>query len=154
MDAKSLRLDVNTHVLLDVPQQVEDMLDAWGVVDDRLLDANYFIPPGVFEELARFADSGPTERDSLSRNDSVQPRMHTDKPKESSKQGFLQNRFWSPSGECHRPAVLAHCHSRPGSLCEMINLIRVNSCLFVVSPWFSTAWVRLRTPSHTSFGGE
>jgi len=48
---------------------------------------------------------------------------------ESPQQGFWQSAFWSPSGECRRPR----------SSREMINLIRVNSCLFAVFYCMETA---------------
>ena len=67
--------------------------------------------------------SEPAQLREFSRNYSVQPRMDTNGHEYGEpKTGLLAERVWSPSGECRRPS----------SSREMINLIRVNSRLFVV----------------------
>jgi predicted nucleic acid-binding protein len=57
---KPLRLAVDTNVLLDLAGEVEDVLDALGVIEARLAKADWLLPPSVLEELAFLADSGQT----------------------------------------------------------------------------------------------
>jgi len=57
---KPLRLAVDTNVLLDLADEIEDVLDALGVIEARLAKADWLLPPSVLEELAFLADSGQT----------------------------------------------------------------------------------------------
>jgi predicted nucleic acid-binding protein len=57
---KPSRLAVDTNVLLDLADEVDDVLDAASVIDDRLPDADKLVTPSVLDELAYLADSGLT----------------------------------------------------------------------------------------------
>lgn len=59
---KPSRLAVDTNVLLDLADEVDDVLDAASVIDDRLPDAAKLVTPSVLEELAYLADSGLTPK--------------------------------------------------------------------------------------------
>ena len=69
---KPSRLAVDTNVLLDLADEVDDVLDAAGVIDDRLPHADKLVPPSVLEELAYLADSGQTPQMRLSAGRAVQ----------------------------------------------------------------------------------
>ncbi|MBI2929905.1 MAG: type II toxin-antitoxin system VapC family toxin [Verrucomicrobia bacterium] len=62
MAAKPLRLPVDTNVLLDLADEVEDVLDALSVIDRRLPEADGLVPPSVLDELAYLCDSGQTRQ--------------------------------------------------------------------------------------------
>ena len=66
---KPSRLAVDTNVLLDLADEVDDVLDAVSVIDDRLPDPDRLVTPSVLDELAFLADSGltPTVRQSARR---------------------------------------------------------------------------------------
>ena len=55
-----MRLAADTNVLLDLADEVEHILDALAVIDERLPDAERLAPPSVLDELAYLADSGQT----------------------------------------------------------------------------------------------
>jgi predicted nucleic acid-binding protein len=55
---KPSRLAVDTNVLLDLADGVQDVLDGVAVIDDRLPDAEWLVTPGVLDELVYLADSG------------------------------------------------------------------------------------------------
>ncbi len=57
---KPSRLAVDSNVLLDLADEVDDVLDAASVIDDRLPDSDKLVTPSVLEELAFLADSGLT----------------------------------------------------------------------------------------------
>ena len=57
---KPSRLAVDTNVLLDIADGVDDVLDAADVIADRLPDAEQLVTPSVLDELAYLADSGLT----------------------------------------------------------------------------------------------
>ena len=59
---KPSRLAVDTNVLLDLADEVDDVLDAASVLDDRLADGDKLVTPSVLEELAFLADSGLTPK--------------------------------------------------------------------------------------------
>jgi len=59
---KPSRLAVDTNVLLDLADEVDDVLDAASVIDDRLPDADKLVTPSVLEELAHLADSALTPK--------------------------------------------------------------------------------------------
>jgi len=59
---KRLRLAVDTNVLLDLAGEVEAVLDAFAVLDQRLPDSDTLVVPSVLDELAFLCDSGDTER--------------------------------------------------------------------------------------------
>ncbi len=61
MAAKPSRLAVDTNVLLDLADEVDDVLDAFNVIDDRLPDADRLVTPSVLDELAYLADSGQSQ---------------------------------------------------------------------------------------------
>ena len=69
---KPSRLAVDTNVLLDLADEVDDVLDAASVIDDRLPDADKLVPPGVLEELTYLADSGLTPKIRQSAGRAVQ----------------------------------------------------------------------------------
>ena len=69
---KSSRLAIDTNVLLDLADAVEDVLDATTVIDDRLPDADKLVTPSVLEELAFLADSGLTPKMRQSAGRAVQ----------------------------------------------------------------------------------
>jgi hypothetical protein len=57
---KPLRLAVDTNLLLDLADEVEDVLDAFSVIQDRLPKADRLVSPSVLDELAYLTDSGQT----------------------------------------------------------------------------------------------
>ena len=57
---KPSRLAVDTNVLLDIADGVDDVLDAATVIAARLPDAEQLVTPSVLEEVAFLADSGKT----------------------------------------------------------------------------------------------
>ena len=59
---KPSRLAVDTNVLLDLADEVDDVLDAASVIDDRLADGDKLVTPSVLEELAFLADAGLTPK--------------------------------------------------------------------------------------------
>lgn len=69
---KPSRLAVDTNVLLDLADKVDDVLDAASVIDDRLPAADKLVTPSVLEELAHLADSGLTPRMRQSARRAVQ----------------------------------------------------------------------------------
>ncbi len=52
MDVNRLRLAVDTNVLLDWAEDVEDILDALNTIDARFPVADKLIPPATLQELA------------------------------------------------------------------------------------------------------
>jgi predicted nucleic acid-binding protein len=69
---KPSRLAVDTNVLLDLADEVDDVLDAASVIDDRLPDADKLVPPSVLEELAYLTDSALTPKMRQSAGRAVQ----------------------------------------------------------------------------------
>ena len=61
MAVKPSRLAVDTNVLLDLADEVDDVLDAFSVIDDRLPAADRLVTPSVLDELAYLADSGQSQ---------------------------------------------------------------------------------------------
>src|SRR5512146_1962723 len=59
---KPLRLAVDTNVLLDLAEGVESVLDAFGLLDQRLPEKDVLVVPSVLDELAFLCDSGESER--------------------------------------------------------------------------------------------
>jgi len=57
---KPSRLAVDTNVLLDIADGVNDVLDAADVIAERLPEAEQLVTPSVLDELAYLADSGLT----------------------------------------------------------------------------------------------
>lgn len=57
---KPSRLAVDTNVLLDIANGLDDVLDAAAVIADRLTDTEQLVTPSVLEELAFLSDSGKT----------------------------------------------------------------------------------------------
>ena len=57
---KPLRLAVDTNLLLDLAAEVEDVLDALSLIEDRLPTTDRLAPPSVLYELAFLTDSGQT----------------------------------------------------------------------------------------------
>jgi predicted nucleic acid-binding protein len=53
-------LAVDTNVLLDIADGVNDVLDAADVIAERLPEAEQLVTPSVLDELAYLADSGLT----------------------------------------------------------------------------------------------
>ena len=72
MAVKPSRLAVDTNVLLDLADEVDDVLDAVSVIDDRLPDADRLVTPSVLEELAYLTDSGLTPKIRQSAGRAVQ----------------------------------------------------------------------------------
>jgi predicted nucleic acid-binding protein len=66
------RLAVDTNVLLDLADEVEDVLDAASVIDDRLPHTDKLVTPSVLEELAFLADSGLTPKVRRSADRAIQ----------------------------------------------------------------------------------
>jgi len=60
MAAKPLRLAADTNLLLDLADCDEDVLDAVAVIERRLPQADWLVPPSVLDELAFLTDSGDT----------------------------------------------------------------------------------------------
>ena len=58
---KPSRLAVDTNVLLDIADEVDEVLDAVNVIDDRLPDVERLVTPSVLDELAYLADFGQTQ---------------------------------------------------------------------------------------------
>ncbi len=69
---KPSRLAVDTNVLLDLADEVDDVLDAASVIDDRLPHADKLVTPSVLEELAFLADPGLTPKTRQSASQAVQ----------------------------------------------------------------------------------
>src|SRR5438552_6409766 len=61
MAAKPLRLAVDTNVLLDLADGVEDILDAVALIHRRVPHSDWLVPPSVLEELGFLRDSGRTQ---------------------------------------------------------------------------------------------
>ena len=59
---KPSRLAVDTNVLLDLAFEIQDVLDAIDVINERLPDAEWLVTPGVLDELAYIADSGESQK--------------------------------------------------------------------------------------------
>jgi predicted nucleic acid-binding protein len=59
---KPLRLAADTHVLLDLVERVENVLDALATIDQRLPNADRLVTPSVLDELAFLSDSGQTRQ--------------------------------------------------------------------------------------------
>jgi hypothetical protein len=59
---KPLRLAVDTNVLLDLAEDVESVLDAVALIDERLPGNSLLVVPNVLDELAFLCDSGDTIR--------------------------------------------------------------------------------------------
>jgi len=57
-----LRLAVDTNVLLDLADKVEEVLDAFDTLVERVPHADCLVPPSVLDELAYLCDFGQTER--------------------------------------------------------------------------------------------
>jgi len=57
-----LRLAVDTNVLLDLADKVEEVLDAFDTLVERLPHSDCLVPPSVLDELAYLCDFGQTER--------------------------------------------------------------------------------------------
>jgi hypothetical protein len=60
MAAKPLRLAADTNLLLDLADQIENVLDAVAVIEQRLPEADWLVSPSVLDELAFLSDSGDT----------------------------------------------------------------------------------------------
>jgi len=60
MGATSLRLAVDTNVLLDLADRDETVLDAVQVLEERIPHADWLVPPSVLDEVAFLADAGDT----------------------------------------------------------------------------------------------
>ena len=58
---KPLRLAVDTNVLLDLADAVDDVLDAVAILERRLPDTDKLVLPSVLDEMAFLAESGLTE---------------------------------------------------------------------------------------------
>ncbi len=63
---KPSRLAVDTNVLLDLAEEVDAVLDAVSVIEDRLPGADQLVTPSVLDELAYLADSGQDQKVRLS----------------------------------------------------------------------------------------
>jgi predicted nucleic acid-binding protein len=59
---KPLRLAVDTNVLLDFADEIDTVLDAFDLLDQRLPDKDMLVVPSVLDELAFLCDSGDTVR--------------------------------------------------------------------------------------------
>ena len=57
-----MRLAVDTNVLLDLADKVEEVLDAFDTLVERLPHSDCLVPPSVLDELAYLCDFGQTER--------------------------------------------------------------------------------------------
>ena len=73
---KPSRLAVDTNVLLDLADEVDDVLNAATLIDERLSDADKLVPPSVLEELAFLTDSGLTPKIRQSAGRAVQLLRH------------------------------------------------------------------------------
>lgn len=62
MDGKLLRLAADTNLLLDLADNVESALDAVSIIDRRLPEADWLVPPSVLDELAYLCDFGQTQK--------------------------------------------------------------------------------------------
>jgi hypothetical protein len=58
MAAKSSLLAIDTNVLLDLAEDLEDVIDAFEVIEKRLPNVSFLVPPSVLDELAFLADFG------------------------------------------------------------------------------------------------
>jgi predicted nucleic acid-binding protein len=67
MDARSLLLAVDTNVLLDLASEAEDVIDAFDVIEARIDEPSFLIPPSVLDELAFLADKEGDEVQMLAR---------------------------------------------------------------------------------------
>jgi predicted nucleic acid-binding protein len=115
---KPSRLAVDTNVLLDLADEVDDVLDAASVLDDRLPDADQLVTPSVLEELAFLADCGQTPPMRQSARRAVQLLRHETRfrsilelPFAPDKAGELAAEFRRrrllPAGEIHDSLILA-----------------------------------------------
>ena len=69
---KPSRLAVDTNVLLDIADGVNDVLDAADVIAERLPEAEQLVTPSVLDELAYLADSGLTQEVRRSARQAIQ----------------------------------------------------------------------------------
>ncbi|MGO8765114.1 MAG: type II toxin-antitoxin system VapC family toxin [Limisphaerales bacterium] len=76
---KPSRLAVDTNVLLDIGDEVDDVLDAADVIAGRLPDAEQLVTPSVLDELAYLADSGLTPQLRRSAGLAIQPLRNKDR---------------------------------------------------------------------------
>ena len=68
---KLLRLAVDTNVLLDLAQEVDSVLDAFGLLDQRLPEKDIVVVPSVLDELAFLCDSGDTQKVRASAHEAI-----------------------------------------------------------------------------------
>lgn len=118
MVAKPPRLAVDTNVLLDLADAVEDVLDAVTVIDERLAGADWLVPPSVLDELAYLVDSGQTQEVRHSAQEAIQ-RLRSDhrfrpilelpfSPEMAEELGDeFRRRELLPNGEVHDSRILA-----------------------------------------------
>ena len=113
-----MRLAADTNVLLDLADEVEHILDALAVIDERLPDAERLAPPSVLDELAYLADSGQTLQVRRSARRAIQqlrnrPRFRPvlELPFSPGKADILANEFRRarllPEEEIHDGLILA-----------------------------------------------
>lgn len=115
---KPSRLAVDTNVLLDLADEVEDVLDALAIIEDRLPKADRLVPPSVLDELAYLTDSGGTPQLRQSARRAMQ-QLRTDRrfrpilelPAAPEMAEELANEFRRcqllPAEEVHDSAILA-----------------------------------------------
>ena len=115
---KPSRLAVDTNVLLDIAEELDDVLDAADVVADRLPEAEQLATPSVLDELAYLADFGLTQPVRLSARKAIQLLRNKDRfrpilelPFAPEKAGELAGEFRRrrllPDGEVHDSLILA-----------------------------------------------
>ena len=69
---KPSRLAVDTNVLLDLADEVDDVLDAADVIHGRLPNAERLVTPSVLDELAYLADFGQSQQVRRSAKKAIQ----------------------------------------------------------------------------------
>ena len=123
---KPSRLAVDTNVLLDIADGVNDVLDAADVIANRLPDAEQLVTPSVLDELAYLADSGLTPQVRQSARQAIQLLRNKDRfrpilelpfaPENAEKlAGEFRRRGLLPDEEVHDALILAEtvlldCH--------------------------------------------
>lgn len=103
---KPSRLAVDTNVLLDIADGVEDVLDAADVIADRLPDAEPLATPSVLDELAYLADLGLTESVRQSAGKAIQLLRHKDRFRPILELPFAPEKVGELAGEFRRRRLL------------------------------------------------
>jgi hypothetical protein len=87
---KPLRIAADTNLLLDLADEVESVLDALAVIDDRLPEAEKLVTPSVLDELAYLCDSGQRAEIRASARKAMKQLRQTKRNREGPARSFLR----------------------------------------------------------------